>query len=53
MLDFSRQYAALRQEILEAVAAVCDSQKFVLGPQVAAFEAAAAAARECANSALQ
>jgi dTDP-4-amino-4,6-dideoxygalactose transaminase len=44
MLDFSRQYSALRQEILDAIAAVCDSQKFVLGPQVAAFEVAAAAA---------
>jgi len=44
MLDFSRQYAILRQEILDAIAAVCDSQKFVLGPQVAAFEAASALA---------
>jgi dTDP-4-amino-4,6-dideoxygalactose transaminase len=44
MLDFSRQYAVIRQEILEAIAAVCDSQQFVLGPAVAAFEANAAAA---------
>jgi dTDP-4-amino-4,6-dideoxygalactose transaminase len=44
MLDFSRQYAAIRQEMLEAIAAVCDSQQFVLGPAVAAFEASAAAA---------
>jgi dTDP-4-amino-4,6-dideoxygalactose transaminase len=43
MLDFSRQYATLRQEVLAAVTAVCDSQHFILGPQVAAFEAAAAA----------
>jgi dTDP-4-amino-4,6-dideoxygalactose transaminase len=43
MLDFSRQYATLRQEVLSAVTAVCDSQHFILGPQVAAFEAAAAA----------
>jgi dTDP-4-amino-4,6-dideoxygalactose transaminase len=48
MLDFSRQYATLRQEILAAVSAVCDSQHFILGPQVVAFEAAAAAA--CATS---
>jgi dTDP-4-amino-4,6-dideoxygalactose transaminase len=44
MLDFSRQFAPLRQEILAAIAMVCDSQHFILGPGVAAFEAAAAAA---------
>ena len=44
MLDFSRQYASLRQEVLSALTAVCDSQRFILGPQVAAFEKAAAAA---------
>jgi dTDP-4-amino-4,6-dideoxygalactose transaminase len=44
MLDFSRQYRALRTEILAAIETVCDTQHFVLGPQVAAFEAAAAAA---------
>jgi dTDP-4-amino-4,6-dideoxygalactose transaminase len=38
----------LREEILEAIAQVCDSQSFVLGPRVAAFETAAAAA--CASS---
>ena len=42
MLDFSRQYAPLRQEILDTIARVCDSQHFILGPQVAAFEKAAA-----------
>jgi len=47
MLDFSRQFAPLRQEILAAIARVCDSQQFILGAQVAAFEAAAAAA--CAS----
>jgi len=40
MLDFARQYAPLRQQILDAVTQVCDSQRFILGPQVAAFEAA-------------
>jgi dTDP-4-amino-4,6-dideoxygalactose transaminase len=44
MLDFSRQYTSLRQEVLSALTAVCDSQRFILGPQVAAFEKAAAAA---------
>ncbi len=42
MLDFSRQFSALRQEVLDAIAQVCDSQGFILGPRVAAFEAAAA-----------
>jgi dTDP-4-amino-4,6-dideoxygalactose transaminase len=44
MLDFSRQFAVLRQEILESIEAVCASQHFILGPQVTSFELAAAAA---------
>ena len=48
MLDFSRQYTLLRQEILDAIGQVCDSQHFILGPRVAAFETAAAPA--CASS---
>jgi dTDP-4-amino-4,6-dideoxygalactose transaminase len=44
MLDFSRQYASLRQELLETIEAVCSSQRFILGPQVTSFEEAAAAA---------
>src|SRR5260370_35738285 len=48
MLDFSRQYASIRQELLDAIEAVCDSQRFILGPQVASFEQAAATA--CAAS---
>jgi dTDP-4-amino-4,6-dideoxygalactose transaminase len=48
MLDFSRQFAPLRQEILDSIAAVCDAQSFILGPRVAAFELAAAAA--CSSS---
>src|SRR5580698_8880574 len=43
-LDFSRQFDALRQELLDAMETVCVSQKFILGPQVASFEQAAAAA---------
>jgi dTDP-4-amino-4,6-dideoxygalactose transaminase len=42
MLDFGRQYAALRQEMLAAITAVCDSQQFILGPAVEQFERAAA-----------
>ncbi len=47
MLDFSRQPPLLRQEILDAIAMVCDSQHFILGPQVAYFEAAVA--KSCAT----
>src|ERR1035437_1058900 len=49
MLDFSRQFGPIREEILDAIAHVCDSQHFILGPRVAAFETAAAAA--CGSSA--
>jgi len=44
MLDLSRQFVSLRREILDAIAQVCDSQSFILGPRVAGFEAAASAA---------
>jgi dTDP-4-amino-4,6-dideoxygalactose transaminase len=44
MLDFSRQYGSIRQELLDAIEAVCVSQRFILGPQVASFEQAAATA---------
>jgi dTDP-4-amino-4,6-dideoxygalactose transaminase len=44
MLDFSRQFAGIRQELLDAIEAVCTSQRFILGPQVESFERAAAAA---------
>ena len=44
MLDFSRQFASLRQELLDTIESVCTSQKFILGPQVASFEQAAATA---------
>jgi dTDP-4-amino-4,6-dideoxygalactose transaminase len=44
MLDLSRQFAPLRQEILDAIAQVCDSQHFILGPAVQGFEAEAAEA---------
>jgi dTDP-4-amino-4,6-dideoxygalactose transaminase len=47
MLDFSRQFAAIRDEVMQAIEQVCLSQRFILGPQVASFEAAAAQA--CAS----
>lgn len=42
LLDFSREYAEVGTEVLTAVAEVFHSQQFVLGPQVMAFEEAAA-----------
>jgi len=48
MLDFARQYAPLREEIVKTITEVCDSQSFILGPRVASFESAAAAS--CASS---
>ena len=44
MLDFARQFAGIRKEILEAIENVCDSQRFILGPPVESFEKAAARA---------
>jgi len=44
MLDFSREYSHIREEVLAAIAAVCDSQRFILGPEVSSFETAAAEA---------
>lgn len=42
MLDFRREFSAIREEVLEAITEVCDSQRFILGPQVERFERAAA-----------
>jgi dTDP-4-amino-4,6-dideoxygalactose transaminase len=44
MLDFSRQYATLREEVLAAIEQVCTSQRFILGPAVESFERQAASA---------
>jgi dTDP-4-amino-4,6-dideoxygalactose transaminase len=44
MLDFSRQFAELRNEVMNAIEAVCGSQRFILGPQVESFEKQAALA---------
>jgi dTDP-4-amino-4,6-dideoxygalactose transaminase len=38
MLDLSRQYATIRDEIMEAIERVCASQRYILGDEVAAFE---------------
>ncbi len=38
MLDLSRQYATIREQVLAAVARVCDSQSYILGAEVAHLE---------------
>jgi len=38
LLDLTAQYAPLREEVLTAIARVCDSQRFILGPEVEALE---------------
>jgi dTDP-4-amino-4,6-dideoxygalactose transaminase len=38
LLDLKAQYAAIRSEIRAAIDRVCDSQYFILGPEVAALE---------------
>ncbi|MHB1020858.1 MAG: DegT/DnrJ/EryC1/StrS family aminotransferase [Acidobacteriaceae bacterium] len=42
MLDFSRQYSVIRDEVLAAIEQVCSSQKFILGEEVVRFEVDAA-----------
>jgi dTDP-4-amino-4,6-dideoxygalactose transaminase len=38
LLDLKAQYAPLRQEILAAITRVCDSQRFIGGPEIDALE---------------
>jgi dTDP-4-amino-4,6-dideoxygalactose transaminase len=38
LLDLQAQYRPIRDELLAAVVRVCDSQQFILGPEVDAFE---------------
>jgi dTDP-4-amino-4,6-dideoxygalactose transaminase len=38
LLDLRRQYQSIRDEVLAAIACVCDSQSFILGPEVEALE---------------
>lgn len=43
LLDLKKQYTALREEILRVTSEVYESQQFILGPRVEAFEKAVAA----------
>jgi len=38
LLDLQAQYRPLRDEILAAVTRVCDSQRFIMGPEIEALE---------------
>jgi dTDP-4-amino-4,6-dideoxygalactose transaminase len=38
LLDLTAQYAPIRNEILAAITRVCDSQRFIMGPEVEALE---------------
>ena len=55
LLDLRRQYEEIRDEVLAAITRVCDSQGFILGPEVEALErgiaelTGAAAAVGCAS----
>ena len=46
LLDLTRQYEPLREEIRQAIDRVCDSQRFILGGEVDDFERESAAALE-------
>ena len=38
LLDLHAQYLPIRADILAAIARVCDSQRFIMGPEISAFE---------------
>ncbi len=50
LLDLRRQYDGIREEALAAIARVCDSQSFILGPEVEALEREIAALTGAADA---
>jgi len=50
LLDLTAQWAAIRDETLAAITRVCDSQRFVLGEEVEAFEREMAASLGVAHA---
>ncbi|MFN7918072.1 MAG: DegT/DnrJ/EryC1/StrS family aminotransferase [Vicinamibacterales bacterium] len=38
LLDLKAQYTPLREQILDVVTRVCDSQRFIMGPEITALE---------------
>jgi len=49
-LDLRRQYDGIREDVLAAIARVCDSQSFILGPEVEALEREIAALTGAASA---
>ena len=49
-LDLKAQFAAIREEVMEAVTRTMESQYFILGPEVEAFEKEFSAASGCAHA---
>lgn len=49
-LDLKAQFATIREEIQDAVARTLESQQFILGPEVEAFEKEVGALTECSFS---
>jgi dTDP-4-amino-4,6-dideoxygalactose transaminase len=50
LLDLTRQYKPLREEIRQAIDRVCDSQRFILGAEVEDFEREASAALDVGHA---
>ena len=50
LLDLQAQYRPIRDAILQAIVRVCDSQRFILGPQNAALEAELAGRLEAGHA---
>ncbi len=50
LLDLKAQYAAIRSELDEAVRGVCESQYFILGPEVKSLEEEAAGYCDCGHA---
>jgi len=47
LLDLKGQYSAIRDEVREALDRVIESQHFILGPEVEAFEREVAEYSQC------
>jgi dTDP-4-amino-4,6-dideoxygalactose transaminase len=50
LLDLRRQYDGIREDVLAAITRVCDSQSFILGPEVEALEREIAALTGAASA---
>jgi dTDP-4-amino-4,6-dideoxygalactose transaminase len=50
LLDLHRQYDGLRDQVLASIARVCDSQNFILGPEVESLEREIAALTGAADA---